>query len=82
MNPFEQVNSLLEQHKKNKENEKMFQATVVRVMSTVGGYDQFMRLPIPVFQEVVKGLQELDRIEMEKQKALMGGKSKGTRGTR
>ena len=48
----------------------------VRVMGCVGGYDQFLTLPIPAYIEIVRGLQAMDKLQFEKEKAMFGG-SKG-----
>lgn len=76
---FERVQKIIGNQKQRSQKEDTLAATIVRVMKVVGGYEQFLALPMPTYDLIVKGLLELDRLEAEKTKAMMGTGKKGAR---
>jgi len=77
MNPHlavDRLQKLTGEHKNKSQFEKNVRVSFVRVMQYVGGYDAVMRLPLPAYFEIVHALNEIDKHEFEKEKALAGAK--------
>ena len=72
---FEKLDALLNKKSvKDTDTEEAY--TMVRVMQVVGGYEQMLKLPTNVYANVIKGIKEHDRRELEKQMKMLGKKGK------
>ncbi len=54
--------------------EQDLNVTCVRVMQYVGGYTEFMNLPLSAFIQVTKAIRRMDELQYEKEKAMFGRK--------
>ena len=63
---IDRLYEVLHKSKAKKEAETNLRITFIKVMQTVGGYEQMMNLPIPLFVEIVNGLNDIDKQEASK----------------
>ena len=70
---FDKVKGVFDS-KQSLDNEKRVLIGYLKVMQMVGGYNQFMDLPISAYNPLIKGISEMERLQAEKEKSMFGNK--------